>query len=110
MRLALDAGLLSRGSTASNPWVGCVAVRDGVAIATGRTQLPGEAHAEAHALSQADARGADVYVTLEPCAPFPGKRTPPCAQALIDAGVRRVMIALEDPDPRVTGAGIALLR
>ena len=110
MRLALDAGLESRGSTASNPWVGCVLVRDGAVIATGRTQLPGEAHAEAHALTRIDARGADAYVTLEPCTPFPGKRTPPCAQALIDADVKRVVVALEDPDPAVSGRGIAMLR
>lgn len=100
-----------RGFTSPNPWVGAVVVRDGVILSAGATSPPGGPHAEAAALASAgDARGADVYVTLEPCAPFPGKRTAPCAQALIDAGVQRVIVALEDPDPNVRGAGAALLR
>jgi diaminohydroxyphosphoribosylaminopyrimidine deaminase/5-amino-6-(5-phosphoribosylamino)uracil reductase len=110
MQRALDAGLSVRGSTSPNPWVGAALVRDGAVIATGATRPPGGAHAEAAALDGVDARGAELYVTLEPCSPFPGKRTRPCVEAVIEAGVRRVVIALEDPDPRVRGRGIAALR
>lgn len=111
MTRALNAARGVRGFTSPNPWVGAVIVRDGEVLAAGATSPPGGAHAEAAALaSTADARGGDVYVTLEPCAPFPGKRTPPCAQALVDAGVRRVVVALEDPDPNIRGRGIELLR
>jgi len=111
MARALAAARQVRGFTSPNPWVGAVVVRDGGILSVGATSPPGGPHAEAAALAGTpDARGADVYVTLEPCAPFPGKRTPPCAQALVDAGVRRVVVALEDPDPGVRGRGIALLR
>lgn len=110
MRLALDAARAARGRTSPNPWVGAAVVRDGVVISTGLTQPTGGAHAEADALAGVDARGATVYVTLEPCAPFEGKRTPSCAAALVAAGVARVVVALEDPDVRVRGAGLALLR
>jgi diaminohydroxyphosphoribosylaminopyrimidine deaminase / 5-amino-6-(5-phosphoribosylamino)uracil reductase len=79
-------------------------------VATGATQPPGGAHAEAVALAACDARGADLYVTLEPCAPFPGKRTPPCAEVIAASGVRRVAVALEDPHPGVRGHGLAILR
>jgi len=111
MSRALEAAAAARGFTSPNPWVGAVVVRDGEIVSVGATSPPGGAHAEAAALAGApDARGADVYVTLEPCSPFPGKRTPPCAQALVEAGVRRVVVALEDPDANVRGRGIALLR
>lgn len=97
------------GTCAPNPAVGCVLVRDGRIIGRGWTQPGGRPHAEAVALTQAgDAKGATAYVTLEPCAHH-GK-TPPCAQALIDAGVARVVVALGDPDPRVDGGGFAMLR
>jgi len=110
MEQALDAGASARRRTAPNPWVGCVLVRDGEIVGRGATEPPGRAHAEAGALHQAGdrARGATAYVTLEPCS-FHG-RTPPCAGALIDAGVSRVVVALEDPDSRVAGRGIAQLR
>jgi len=93
-----------------NPAVGCVIVKEGRVIARGWTQDAGRPHAETHALAQAGAaaRGATVYVTLEPCA-HTGK-TPPCAQALIDAGVSRVVVAVQDPDPRVAGRGLEMLR
>src|SRR5213076_2861330 len=93
-----------------NPAVGCVIVREGRVIARGRTQDGGRPHAEADALAQAGgaAKGATVYVTLEPCSHH-GK-TPPCADALVAAGVARVVSALEDPDPRVKGQGHARLR
>lgn len=110
MRLALVAAATARGRTISNPWVGAVVVRDGTVISQGATAPPGGDHAEAAALRNVDAHGADLYVTLEPCAPFDGKRTPPCAQAIIDSGVRRVFVAMADPHPQVSGNGIAMLR
>jgi len=112
MRLALDAALSARGRTSPNPWVGAVIVRDGAVVATGATEPYGGRHAEAVALANAGeaARGADVYVTLEPCAAFPGKRTPPCSDALVAAGLGRVFVALEDPHPGVGGRGLDALR
>ena len=110
MERALALAAAARRRTAPNPWVGCVLVRDGVAVGEGATQPPGGAHAEIEALHAAgdQARGATVYVTLEPCAHH--GRTGPCADALVAAGVRRVVVAIEDPDRRVAGAGIQRLR
>ena len=98
------------GRTWPNPAVGCVIVSDGRIVGRGWTQAGGRPHAEPMALAQAGnaARGADVYVTLEPCAHH--GQTPPCAQALIDAGVGRVVIAISDSDPRVNGLGAQMLR
>ncbi|ARC38346.1 bifunctional diaminohydroxyphosphoribosylaminopyrimidine deaminase/5-amino-6-(5-phosphoribosylamino)uracil reductase RibD [Paracoccus yeei] len=98
------------GNTWPNPAVGCVLVRDGRVVGRGWTQPGGRPHAEVRALAQAGeaARGATAYVTLEPCAHH-GK-TPPCAEALIRSGVARVVTALTDPDPRVSGRGHAMLR
>ncbi|MCK9520497.1 MAG: bifunctional diaminohydroxyphosphoribosylaminopyrimidine deaminase/5-amino-6-(5-phosphoribosylamino)uracil reductase RibD [Dehalococcoidia bacterium] len=111
MREALAAARRVRGTTSPNPYVGAVLVRDGRVVATGATAPYGGPHAEAAAIAAApDARGADLYVTLEPCFPFEGKRTRPCSEAIRDAGIRRVVVALEDPDARVAGRGIALLR
>lgn len=110
MRMALDAARGVRGSTSPNPWVGAVLVRDGHVVSTGATAPPGGPHAEAAALANVDARGADLYVTLEPCSPFDGKRTRPCAELVVEAGVSRVFVAIEDPDPNVAGRGIAMLR
>ncbi|MEP7216982.1 MAG: bifunctional diaminohydroxyphosphoribosylaminopyrimidine deaminase/5-amino-6-(5-phosphoribosylamino)uracil reductase RibD [Anaerolineaceae bacterium] len=110
MQLALDAAISVRGLTVSNPWVGAILVRDGEVIAQGATAPPGSDHAEAAALRGIDARGAELYVTLEPCTPFEGKRTPPCAQTIIESGVTRVAIAMLDPDARVGGRGAAVLR
>ncbi|MCB1389766.1 MAG: bifunctional diaminohydroxyphosphoribosylaminopyrimidine deaminase/5-amino-6-(5-phosphoribosylamino)uracil reductase RibD, partial [Rhodobacteraceae bacterium] len=92
------------------PAVGCVIVRDGVIVGRGWTQPGGRPHAEVRALEQAGAgaRGATVYVTLEPCAHH--GVTPPCASALVAAGVARVVTAMTDPDPRVAGRGHAMLR
>jgi diaminohydroxyphosphoribosylaminopyrimidine deaminase/5-amino-6-(5-phosphoribosylamino)uracil reductase len=98
------------GTTWPNPAVGCVLVRDGRAVGRGATRRGGRPHAEAEALRDAGeaARGATAYVTLEPCAhQRPGG---PCADALAVAGVRRVVVALGDPDPRVDGRGLARLR
>ncbi len=109
MRLALSLGRRGQGNCWPNPAVGCVLVRNGRVIGRGWTQPGGRPHGEVVALSQAgDARGATAYVTLEPCAHH--GQTPPCAQALIDAGVARVVVALEDPDPRVNGGGFTMLR
>ncbi len=113
MRAALDQAAKGLFLTSPNPRVGCVIVRDGQIIASGHTQRAGEAHAEIDALRDAasrgiDVRGATVYVTLEPCSHH--GRTPPCTEALIAAGVGRVVAAIEDPNPLVAGKGIAQLR
>ncbi len=98
------------GRTWPNPSVGCILVKNNTIIGVGRTAEGGRPHAETEALKQAGdaARGATAYVSLEPCAHH-GK-TPPCAQALIDAGIARVVIGCEDTDPRVSGKGAAMLR
>ena len=113
MRVALQLAGQSMNITSPNPRVGCVIVRDSRIIAQGRTQPAGQAHAEAAALSEAQARGIDLrgataYVTLEPCSHH--GRTPPCADALIASGISRVVAAIEDPNPHVAGEGIAKLR
>ena len=111
MGAALALAERARGRTAPNPNVGCVIVREGRVVGRGWTQPGGRPHAEAMALAQAGeaARGATVYVTLEPCA-HDSPRGPACADSLIDAGVARVVIALRDPDPRTDGLGIVRLR
>lgn len=98
------------GNVWPNPAVGCVIIREGRVVGRGWTQPGGRPHAERMALDQAGAaaRGATAYVTLEPCAHH--GRTPPCAEALVSAGISRVVSALTDPDPRVAGRGYAILR
>ncbi len=110
MALALSLGRRGQGRTWPNPAVGCVIVQQGRIIGRGWTQPGGRPHAETCALAQAGdaARGATAYVTLEPCAHH--GQTPPCTDALIAAGVARVVIAAKDHDARVDGKGIALLR
>ncbi len=110
MRHALGLGARGLGQTWPNPAVGCVIVNGGRIVGRGWTHPGGRPHAEVRALSQAGAaaRGATAYVTLEPCAHH--GHTPPCAEALIAAGVARVVTALTDPDPRVAGRGHAMLR
>lgn len=110
MRLAISLGRRGQGRCWPNPAVGCVIVREGRIVGRGWTAPGGRPHAEVVALSQAGgaARGATAYVSLEPCAHH-GK-TPPCADALIAAGVARVVVAVEDTDPRVAGQGLAMLR
>jgi len=110
MRQALSLGRRGLGRTWPNPSVGCVIVKDGIVQGRGWTAPGGRPHAEVLALGQAgtSAAGATAYVTLEPCAHH-GK-TPPCAEALRDAGIARVVIAAEDPNPQVSGRGMAMLR
>ncbi len=110
MRHALALAERGLGTTAPNPAVGCVIVAENRVVGRGWTQRGGRPHAETMALAEAGdaARGATAYVTLEPCAHH--GQTPPCANALVEAGVARVVVAVEDPDPRVSGKGIAMLR
>ena len=110
MQRALARSEAARRRTAPNPWVGAVVVRDGEVVGEGATQPPGGAHAEIEALRAAGdrARGATVYTTLEPCSHR--GRTGPCVAAIAEAGVTRVVVALEDPDRQVAGQGIAQLR
>src|SRR5581483_5849158 len=109
MRRALELAERGRYSVSPNPMVGCVIVRDGAIIAEGWHQRAGEPHAEIKALlACADARGATMYVTLEPC--VHQGRTGPCSNAIVDAGVTRVVIATRDPHDVVNGRGIEHLR
>ncbi len=110
MARALQLARHGLNSTTPNPRVGCVLVREGRLVGEGWHQQAGGPHAEIHALQQAgeQARGATAYVTLEPCAHH--GRTPPCADALIQAGVKRVVAAMADPYPEVAGRGLARLR
>jgi diaminohydroxyphosphoribosylaminopyrimidine deaminase/5-amino-6-(5-phosphoribosylamino)uracil reductase len=110
MKRALTLGSKGRWTAPPNPWVGCVIVRNSHIVGEGYHHKAGEPHAEIHALKQAGhlARGAAMYVTLEPCAHH--GRTGPCAAAIIEAGLGVVYVALEDPDSRVKGKGIQSLR
>lgn len=111
LHMARALQLAARGlhTTTPNPRVGCVIVKDGCVVGEGWHQRAGMPHAEAHALAAARdaARGATAYVTLEPCSHH--GRTPPCAQSLIEAGVARVVAAMNDPNPLVAGGGIDML-
>lgn len=110
MRTAVALGRRALGTAWPNPAVGCVLVRDGAVVGRGWTRRGGRPHAETEALGRAGAaaRGATAYVSLEPCAHH--GETPPCADALVDAGIARAVIAISDPDPRVDGSGAARLR
>ncbi|MEJ7762199.1 MAG: bifunctional diaminohydroxyphosphoribosylaminopyrimidine deaminase/5-amino-6-(5-phosphoribosylamino)uracil reductase RibD [Thermomicrobiales bacterium] len=110
MREALDLAVRALGRTAPNPAVGAVVVRDGHVVGRGWTRPPGGAHAEVVALAEAgaDAVGATLYVTLEPCSHH--GRTPPCTEAIIAAGITRCVVAVTDPFPLVAGSGISFLR
>ena len=110
MRAALSLARRGLGSVWPNPAVGCVIVKDGRVVGRGWTQSGGRPHGETEALRRAGAaaRGAAAYVSLEPCCHW--GRTPPCVDALVAAGLRRVVVALEDPDPRVAGEGLRRLR
>jgi diaminohydroxyphosphoribosylaminopyrimidine deaminase/5-amino-6-(5-phosphoribosylamino)uracil reductase len=110
MQRALDLADLALGRTSPNPAVGAVLERDGRVVGEGFTQPPGQAHAEVVAIEAANAlaRGAELYVTLEPCCHY--GRTPPCTLAVVKSGIRAVHVATLDPNPRVNGKGLAALR
>lgn len=110
MKRALMLANQARVIAPPNPWVGCVIVNNNHIVGEGFTQMPGKAHAEIMALQQArsHAKGATAYVTLEPCAHF--GRTPPCVNALIEAGISRVVIGIQDPDEHVQGKGTVALK
>ncbi len=106
----MEAASAARGRTSPNPWVGAVLVRGDEIVSVGATSPYGGPHAEAAALANVNARGATLYTTLEPCMAFPGKRTPPCVEAILEAGVTKVVVGLEDPHSPVRGQGVAYLR
>lgn len=111
MTIAIAEGEKARLHAPPNPWVGAIIVSDrGVIVSEGHTQAPGESHAEIVALRRAGAaaRGATLFVTLEPCGHV--GRTGPCAEAIIEAGVAKVVVGMIDPDPRVAGKGVELLK
>ncbi|MCM2473902.1 bifunctional diaminohydroxyphosphoribosylaminopyrimidine deaminase/5-amino-6-(5-phosphoribosylamino)uracil reductase RibD [Rhizobium sp. CG5] len=109
MAAAIRLSLTHLGQTSTNPSVGCIIVKDDRIVGRGVTALSGRPHAETEALADAgeQARGATAYVTLEPCSHH--GRTPPCAHALVEAGIARVVVAVTDPDPRVSGRGLKIL-
>ncbi len=111
MTMALELAAKAKGGTSPNPMVGAVVVKNGRIIASGWHKKAGEPHAEAIALRKAGsaAKGATLYVTLEPCS-HTNKRTPPCTPLVIQSGVRRVVVAMIDPNPRVSGSGIKTLK
>ena len=110
MRLALDLARKSDGQTSPNPVVGAVVVKSGKVVAKGYHKRAGLPHAEIIALNKAGtkARGADLYVNLEPCCHY--GRTPPCTEAIIAAGIKRVVLGIRDPNRLVSGRGIRFLR
>ena len=111
MALALRLAARAAGRTSPNPLVGAVVVKNGRVVARGWHRKAGEPHAEAIALAKAGAaaRGATLYVTLEPCS-HTNKRTPPCTPFVIASGVKRVVIAMIDPNPKVSGGGIKAIK
>ena len=113
MKRALELAERGRGRTSPNPVVGAVIVRDGAVIGEGWHKKCGENHAEINAFEDAarrgeDVRGADMYVTLEPCSHY--GRTPPCAKAIIGHGIKRVHIGILDPNPKVAGRGVRMMK
>ena len=110
MQRCLTLARQGLGRTAPNPMVGCVVVKDGEMVGEGFHPKAGEPHAEVFALRMAGdrAKNATLYVSLEPCNHY--GRTPPCAEAVVETGVARVVVGMVDPDPRVSGGGIERLR
>lgn len=111
MRMALRLAEKARGRTSPNPIVGAVVVKNGKVVSRGYHRKAGESHAEAIALTKAGkkAKGATLYVTLEPCS-HTNKRTPPCTPLVVQSGVKRVVVAMIDPNPHVSGGGVKALR
>lgn len=109
MKMALELAEQGRGWTSPNPMVGAVIVKDGKVVGKGFHRAAGGPHAEIHAIHEAGdkARGATLYVSLEPCNHM--GRTPPCTEAILRSGIKRVVAGMRDPDPRVTGGGLAFL-
>ena len=109
MELAISLARNGKGFTSPNPCVGAVVVKDGKVVGQGWHKAAGLAHAEVNAIDDAgsDAKDATIYVTLEPCNHF-GK-TPPCTHKIMNAGIQRVVVGCEDPNPTVQGGGIQLL-
>ena len=109
MQFALEQAFFAIGESRPNPAVGAVVVKDGIVVGKGRTQRPGSAHAEVMALRDAGelARGASIFVTLEPCCHY--GRTPPCTKAIIEAGIQKVYFAHSDPNPVVHGKSRKIL-
>ena len=107
MLMALALAEKGAGYVSPNPMVGAVVVKDGTVVGRGYHQALGGPHAEVNAIDEAGerARGGTLYVTLEPC--HHHGRTPPCTRKILDAGIRRVVVAMEDPNPHVTGGGSA---
>ena len=110
MRMALDLAVKGAGYVSPNPMVGAVVVKAGRVVGRGYHQAVGGPHAEVNAIDDAgdQARGATIYVTLEPCNHF--GRTPPCTRKILEAGIKRVVVAMADPNPDVTGGGNAFLK
>jgi diaminohydroxyphosphoribosylaminopyrimidine deaminase/5-amino-6-(5-phosphoribosylamino)uracil reductase len=110
MQRAIELATQARGRTSPNPMVGAVIVKDGKIIGEGYHKKAGTPHAEIHALAAAgnEARGATLYVSLEPCCHH--GRTPPCTEAIINSGIKRVVIAALDPNPKVAGGGLQRLK
>ena len=110
MEMALELALQGQGFTSPNPMVGSVIVKDDLVVGMGYHRNVGGAHAEVHAIDDAEgqAQGATLYVNLEPCNHT--GRTPPCTQKIIDAGISRVVMAMKDPNPDVAGGGAEKLR
>jgi diaminohydroxyphosphoribosylaminopyrimidine deaminase / 5-amino-6-(5-phosphoribosylamino)uracil reductase len=110
MKMALDLAATAKGKTNPNPVVGAILVKDGLIVGSGLHRKAGEPHAEVHAFRMAGehAKGATLYVTLEPCSHY-GK-TPPCANLVKESGVSRVVVATQDPNPQVAGRGIGIIR
>ena len=110
MKQALALAARGRGYTSPNPMVGAVVVQDGKVVGKGYHHAAGEPHAEVNAIDDAgvNARGATIYVTLEPCNHV--GRTPPCTEKILTAGIRKVVVAMADPNPVVEGGGMAYLR
>lgn len=112
MRKAIELGISAKGKTGDNPFVGAIIVKDGTIVGKGCTQAPGKAHAEVAAIQDCESKGYSVegstlYSTVEPCSFF--GRTPSCATMLVAKKIRRVVIGIRDPHPRVNGQGIYIL-